>query len=54
MWIHYGFLAHTTLCVVIAAGEGLMARETAVVVPITVEAAKLHSATSFAQDRVLR
>ena len=23
-WIHYGFLAHTVVCVVIAAFEGLM------------------------------
>jgi len=25
-WIHYGFLAHTVLCVLIAAVEGLMGR----------------------------
>jgi hypothetical protein len=25
-WIHYGFLAHTFLCVLIAAVEGLMGR----------------------------
>jgi len=25
-WIHYGFMAHTFLCVVIAAVEGLMGR----------------------------
>ena len=25
-WIHYGFLAHTVLCVVIAAMEGLLGR----------------------------
>jgi hypothetical protein len=25
-WIHYGFLAHTVLCVVIAAVEGVLGR----------------------------
>jgi hypothetical protein len=25
-WIHYGFLAHTVVCVVVAAFEGLMGR----------------------------
>ena len=25
-WIHYGFLGHTVLCVLIAAVEGLMGR----------------------------
>jgi hypothetical protein len=25
-WIHYGFLAHTVVCVLIAAAEGLMGR----------------------------
>jgi hypothetical protein len=25
-WIHYGFLAHITVCIVIAALEGLMRR----------------------------
>jgi hypothetical protein len=25
-WIHYGFLFHTTLCVLVAAVKGLMAR----------------------------
>ena len=25
-WIHYGFIAHTVVCVVIAAVEGLMGR----------------------------
>jgi len=25
-WIHYGFLAHTIACIVIAAVEGLMGR----------------------------
>jgi len=26
LWIHYGFIAHTVLCVLIAAVEGLMGR----------------------------
>ena len=25
-WIHYGFIAHTVVCVVIAAVEGLLGR----------------------------
>jgi hypothetical protein len=25
-WIHYGFLAHTTVCILIAALEGVMGR----------------------------
>ncbi len=25
-WIHYGFLMHTTLCILIAAFEGLLGR----------------------------
>jgi hypothetical protein len=26
LWIHYGFLGHTTVCILIAAVEGLMGR----------------------------
>ena len=26
LWIHYGFLTHTVVCIVIAALEGLMGR----------------------------
>ena len=26
LWIHYGFIAHTIVCVLIAAVEGLMGR----------------------------
>ena len=52
-WIHYGFLTHTTLCILIAAGEGLIARDAAAPANRVQPAkANIHVQWPAAQDRV--